>query len=128
MTAISEATSLGSKDLMKLVTFRLPHRSEDRVGLLVEDHVIDLMVVAPRLEFRSMLALIEAGPAVWEHARSFVETPSGRGRVPLAQVQLRAPIPVPTQFRDSMCFHQHIRQCSISIARRRARESGVPGQ
>jgi 2-keto-4-pentenoate hydratase/2-oxohepta-3-ene-1,7-dioic acid hydratase in catechol pathway len=111
---------------MKLVTFRTKYLAEDRLGLIRDDHVIDVLAASPRVEFSSMVALIEAGPAVWAHARACLGTSSTRNTIQLADVELRAPIPVPPQFRDSMCFHQHIRQASFSIARRNARESGSP--
>jgi 2-keto-4-pentenoate hydratase/2-oxohepta-3-ene-1,7-dioic acid hydratase in catechol pathway len=111
---------------MKLVTFRAPHAGEDRLGLLREDHIIDVFAVKPRKEFRSMLALIEAGPSAWEEVRACLDEPQSRASVAITRAQLRAPIPLPPQFRDSMCFHQHIRQASIGVARRTARESGLP--
>lgn len=111
---------------MKLVTFRRKGSEEDRLGLMRENHIIDLMEVQPREEFRSMLALIEAGPSAWDEARKCLGVSIGKGTLALADAKLRAPIPVPPQFRDSMCFHQHIRQSSIGVARRRARESGSP--
>jgi 2-keto-4-pentenoate hydratase/2-oxohepta-3-ene-1,7-dioic acid hydratase in catechol pathway len=109
---------------MKLVTFCRKGAGEERVGLMREDHIVDLLAVMPRPEFSTMLALINAGPRAWHEAEKCLETSAAKGAVALADVQLRAPIPVPPQFRDSMCFHQHIRQGAISIARRLARESG----
>ena len=111
---------------MKLVTFRTKYRAEDRLGLLRDDHIVDLLAVASRVEFTSMLALIEAGPSAWDHARACLGAGSSANSVPLADAELRAPIPIPPQFRDSMCFHKHIRQASFSIARRNARDSGSP--
>lgn len=109
---------------MKLVTFRKQVAGDDRLGLIRDNHVLDLLAVAPRPEFSSMLALIHAGPRVWEEAQRCLTASAAEATVPFADVHLRAPIPVPPQFRDSMCFHQHIRQGAISIARRLARESG----
>jgi 2-keto-4-pentenoate hydratase/2-oxohepta-3-ene-1,7-dioic acid hydratase in catechol pathway len=54
-----------------------------------------------------MLALIEAGDEGLQAARhSAMEAEV----VSLADVRLRAPLPVPVQMRDALCFEEHLRQ------------------
>jgi len=83
---------------MKLATFthpKDPARSKGtRIGVVVDDRVVDLSKAAPDLP-REMLALLEAGPPALEAARRAVE---GVPRLPLAEVTLEAPIRRPPKF------------------------------
>ena len=109
---------------MKLVTFE--HGvGEARLGAIVEGGVLDLSA-SGEPAFAAMLALIQAGPGAWAVARARIERRSGPIHA-LAECRLRAPLPRPEQIRDSMSFHQHIKQASFAIARRMAREAGKPG-
>jgi 2-keto-4-pentenoate hydratase/2-oxohepta-3-ene-1,7-dioic acid hydratase in catechol pathway len=77
---------------MKLVTFT--HDGRTRVGLAREDDVVDLSVPAPDLP-TDMLALLEAGPAAMETARSALDS---KATLPLGDVKLEAPIARPPKF------------------------------
>lgn len=71
---------------MKLVTYR--HSGVERVGAVREDGVVDLSGLAP-----SMLALIDGGPQLLASARDHVA--AAGATMPLAEVELLAPIPRP---------------------------------
>ena len=75
---------------MKLVTFT--HTGSTRVGVVVEEGVIDLAVAAPDLP-REMSAFLAAGSGAIEKARS-VSGPV----LPLRSVTLEAPILRPPKF------------------------------
>lgn len=62
--------------------------------------------------FASMLALIEADDAGLEQARSLLAQHGGDAKswVAIADVELLAPLPRPTQMRDAMSYATHIRQ------------------
>jgi 2-keto-4-pentenoate hydratase/2-oxohepta-3-ene-1,7-dioic acid hydratase in catechol pathway len=89
---------------MKLVTFLGPDGRE-APGVLREDGAT-LVDLSPH--FADMLALIDAGPAGLERAEAARR--SAQATLPLAEVRLRAPVPVPRQVRDCMVFETHIVQ------------------
>jgi 2-keto-4-pentenoate hydratase/2-oxohepta-3-ene-1,7-dioic acid hydratase in catechol pathway len=95
---------------MKLVTFQGQDRF-DRVGALSADNdaVIDLSE-----HFPSMLALIDGGHEAIEKARNAAA--DGKVRIPRAELNLRAPIPVPRQIRDAMLFEKHLLQATRQAA------------
>jgi 2-keto-4-pentenoate hydratase/2-oxohepta-3-ene-1,7-dioic acid hydratase in catechol pathway len=113
---------------MKLVTFRTAQGdATDRLGaLLGEDQVLDLTAAGAAPAFGSMLALIEAGEPAWAQARELTAASPARHRLARTEVRLRAPLPLPPQMRDSMSFHLHIKQSSLSRARSVALASGDP--
>lgn len=78
---------------MKLATFT--HQGTTRIGVVDADAVVDLAAAAPELP-HEMVALLEAGAPALQVARDAVE--SGRGRIPLADVRLEAPIARPPKF------------------------------
>lgn len=83
------------------------------LGVLRDDGgAIDITAANPAAAFTSLSALIEAGSA----ALHVVERIVVHSTVPVAAGTYRvaAPIPRPTQFRDSMCFFQHIEQCATA--------------
>jgi len=94
---------------MKLVTFTTQD-SPDQVGVLVnnDQHVVNVTAAEPdRPDLRSMQALIEAGAAGLDVVRELLER--GGPRLPLADVRLRPPVPVPAQLRDCLCFEKHLK-------------------
>jgi len=72
---------------MRLVTFS--HENQQRVGVVVEDHVADVTHVAP-----TMLALVEGGEAALESVRRNLEHAT---TYPLHGLTLLAPFPKPTK-------------------------------
>lgn len=78
---------------MKLVTFT--SQDATRVGVVVDEAVVDLAAAAPALP-REMCAFLAAGPSALAAARAASD---GRGsRLPLASVRLEAPVPRPRKF------------------------------
>ncbi len=77
---------------MKLATFE--HQGRERVGVIVDDAVVDLSSAAPELP-TDMTGLLAAGPSALEAAQAAAE---GGARTPLAEVRLRAPVPRPQKF------------------------------
>ena len=78
---------------MKLVTFT--HSQRTRIGVAVDEMVVDLSQCAPELP-HTMLEFLEAGAAAMETARSV--SAGTTGRIPLADVRLEAPVPNPRKF------------------------------
>jgi len=109
---------------MRLVTFR--RDSTDRLGALVGTRqVLGLVDAARRLGrdatcLASMQSLIDAGPSAWAEAREIVAAAPDDCLVEEAQVRLLAPLPVPAQIRDFMCFEQHVVQAFGAAFRMRA--------
>jgi 2-keto-4-pentenoate hydratase/2-oxohepta-3-ene-1,7-dioic acid hydratase in catechol pathway len=109
---------------MKLVTYDDGHT--DRLGAMLPDGgLVDLAAAAAdggvaAGPFGSMLALIEAGPAAWGLARELVGSPPASARREAEQCRLRAPLPVPPQIRDFMCFEKHVIQAFGAGLRMRA--------
>ena len=78
---------------MKLCTFE--RAGATRVGVVVNDEIVDLSQAAPELP-REMTALLAAGPAAREAAASAASR--AKSRIPLAAVRLAAPILRPPKF------------------------------
>jgi len=77
---------------MKLATFS--HDNRTRIGVVVDDDVVDLSEAAPELP-RDMIAFLEAGPPAMEDARRAI---ASGPRIPLTEVKLEAPIARPPKF------------------------------
>jgi 2-keto-4-pentenoate hydratase/2-oxohepta-3-ene-1,7-dioic acid hydratase in catechol pathway len=104
---------------MRLVTFNQANRGA-RVGALVDGDrsVVDLQLAAersarPAQNFRTMLALIDSGERALDDARAVLDRAVSAGIddavVPRTEVELLAPVPVPRQMRDFLCFEEHLR-------------------
>jgi len=78
---------------MKLATFT--HDGVSRIGLVVDDEIVDLAAAAPELP-HEMTALLAEGPAALERARAGLR--SGSPRLPLSAVKLEAPVLRPPKF------------------------------
>jgi 2-keto-4-pentenoate hydratase/2-oxohepta-3-ene-1,7-dioic acid hydratase in catechol pathway len=95
---------------MKLIMIRMRASDNSHLGVLLDDQsAIDITLANPNPVFASILSLIEAGDDALDEVRRIVEISASR--LTPDQFELTAPIPRPTQFRDSMCFFQHIEQC-----------------
>jgi len=109
---------------MRLVTY--DDGRADRLGAeLGQGRLLDLAAAADASAvtarpFASMLALIEAGPVAWERARDLVARPPAGALRDLDGVRLRAPLPLPPQIRDFMCFEKHVIQAFAAAFRLRA--------
>jgi fumarylacetoacetate (FAA) hydrolase len=90
---------------MKLVTYSTFAKSH-QPGLLVDDAVYPI-------PFASMLDLIAAGEKGLARARRAAE---GK-RIPLADVQLHAPVARPPTLRDAYAFEQHVKAANANRGR-----------
>lgn len=98
---------------MKFIMMYTRDAESAHLGVLREDgSAIDISAMNPAPEFASLLNLIEAGDDALAEVRSMVA--NAVNSLPQSDYQLAAPIPRPTQFRDSMCFFQHIEQCATA--------------
>jgi 2-keto-4-pentenoate hydratase/2-oxohepta-3-ene-1,7-dioic acid hydratase in catechol pathway len=78
---------------MKLITYQ--HHKQTYIGAVLDEVVVDLTAVAPTL-----LALIKQGPDGLQRAKTVIN--NATQTIPLAEVKLLAPIPVPE--RNIMCL------------------------
>jgi 2-keto-4-pentenoate hydratase/2-oxohepta-3-ene-1,7-dioic acid hydratase in catechol pathway len=89
---------------MKLVTFS--HRGRVAIGKLTNHQIIDLQATDASLP-TTMLALLQGGPAMMDRVR--VLEPERAVTVPLADVQLLAPVPNPgTYLAIGMNYSKHV--------------------
>jgi 2-keto-4-pentenoate hydratase/2-oxohepta-3-ene-1,7-dioic acid hydratase in catechol pathway len=104
---------LGRK-IMRLVTFAAANAQHLGALIAQDSQIVDLRQAhgdaAPALA--SMQALIEAGDPGLALARQAVDAAqrSGKGVLPAKEVRLLAPLPVPAQMRDFLCFEKHLIQ------------------
>jgi len=117
---------------MKLVTYLHPQASAPRIGALTADlnEVVDLAASAEALGeapgmLASMLDLIESGDPGLTVATAALEHGSKPRnhtlRRPMAGLQLRSPVPRPTQMRDFLSFERHVQGCRTTRFKHRTR-------
>lgn len=91
---------------MKLVTFS--QRGRTSIGKVVGTQIIDLPASDPALP-RTMLELLQAGPAAMERARAV--TRERAVTVPLADVRLESPVTNPSKFLAiGMNYRKHVQE------------------
>jgi 2-keto-4-pentenoate hydratase/2-oxohepta-3-ene-1,7-dioic acid hydratase in catechol pathway len=78
---------------MKLATFT--QHGSTRVGVVVENSIVDLAAAAPELP-RDMCGLLGAGSGAMDRVRAAAA--AGQHQIPLAQVKLEAPVMHPPEF------------------------------
>lgn len=92
---------------MKLVTFKRAPEAGDEIGAMQGDGTVAVLAPASDPAFASMLALIEGGEAAIAAANQAI---SSAERLPYGKIIICAPLPRPTQMRDTIGFEKHIRQ------------------
>ncbi|EKT4559128.1 fumarylacetoacetate hydrolase family protein [Pseudomonas asiatica] len=118
---------------MRLVTYT-DAQGVDRAGALLDQdrHVLDLHTAYRVQQGRespalgSILALVEAGEAALDLARSLVAKAPAAAVLERTGVKLRAPIQPPPQMRDCSCFELHLRQSFAAARRARALRTDDP--
>ena len=107
---------------MKLVTIEV-HFGARHIGALLADGAtcVDFTAADAAPHLRSMLDLIDGGPAASDDARRLLA--AAPNRTALSTVRLLAPVPEPRQMRDFLSFEQHVRQ-----ARANRHLLGIAGQ
>jgi 2-keto-4-pentenoate hydratase/2-oxohepta-3-ene-1,7-dioic acid hydratase in catechol pathway len=117
---------------MRLVTFDAS--GVQRVGALTDGdrRIVDFLAARSDAgaAFISMQALIEAGPSALERARDIAAKAQrdGGGMIETKAVKLLAPLPMPPQLRDFLCFEKHLIQAFTQILRIRAAASPDPAK
>ena len=91
---------------MKLVTFRSGD-ADPHIGVLLagEDSIADLTAEGSP-HFADMIALMRGGDRALDAARELAARPNRV--VAASQVRLLAPVPVPAQVFDCLCFEEHL--------------------
>lgn len=116
---------------MKLVTYE--RKGKPRAGALVDGDrkIIDLASAHKEVfgkrypPFVSVQALIEGGDDALERAYKTVKK-GGKSAFNRKDVRLLAPIPVPAQIRDCLCFETHLKQAFEAARRVRANATPDP--
>ncbi|MDN2581485.1 fumarylacetoacetate hydrolase family protein [Aquibium sp. ELW1220] len=96
-----------------------------------EDRLLDLAHAA-RLAgmdgsaFASMQAVIDAGPAGLDAARSLLAAPPGEALMAEASVVFRAPLPRPVRMRDCLAFEAHLRNAYDQAEKRMGKRFEIP--
>jgi 2-keto-4-pentenoate hydratase/2-oxohepta-3-ene-1,7-dioic acid hydratase in catechol pathway len=105
---------------MRYVTFSLPADSTPRLGALRGNRVLDLSVNGGP---PSLLALIQAGPALWQRAAAVAEAMGDAGHQ-LDAVRLHAPIPRP--LKNVFCLGLNYAAHAKESAAARNKETKIP--
>jgi 2-keto-4-pentenoate hydratase/2-oxohepta-3-ene-1,7-dioic acid hydratase in catechol pathway len=96
---------------MKLVTFEMSDGGQHIGAITSDEATISDFTATGNPRFHDMLALMDGGDAALEEARYLTETP--RATVETAAIQLLAPVPIPRQIFDCLCFEQHFLQARL---------------
>ncbi|MFH1795289.1 MAG: fumarylacetoacetate hydrolase family protein [Pseudomonadota bacterium] len=116
---------------MKLVTYE--RKGKPRAGALVDGDrkIVDLADAHKEAfgktypAFASVQAMIEAGDAALDRAYETVKK-GRKGAFARKDVRLLAPVPVPVQMRDCLCFETHLKQSFAAARRVRANATADP--
>jgi 2-keto-4-pentenoate hydratase/2-oxohepta-3-ene-1,7-dioic acid hydratase in catechol pathway len=109
---------------MRLVTYRASVESEGRLGVLVDDLVIDVAILGARANVplpSRMLDFIDLGPVALIELTALLEEARGRwpvgGALPLTNVTLLAPIPRPRKniFGIGLNYVEHVAESAKSL-------------
>ena len=121
------------KRSMRLVTFTVGN-SPPRTGAFVDGDrkVLDLQAAygrtyhgaSPLLE--TMMHIIEAGDEALDTIGQLLKLPAGAATFKREEVRLLAPVPVPAQMRDFLCFEKHLQQAFSAVAKLRGTEARIP--
>lgn len=113
---------------MKLVTF--DYQGQQRLGALKGEAVLDVNAAETAATgtanpaFASMVALIEAGPDALARVAALIEGAADGAWLQPGSYRLLAPLPLPPQMRDSLCFEKHLRQAMVGMTKLRAEMAG----
>jgi 2-keto-4-pentenoate hydratase/2-oxohepta-3-ene-1,7-dioic acid hydratase in catechol pathway len=96
---------------MRVVTFR--HETEERLGFLVDDQVVDPKRVADQAgeaAYDSAIAFIRAGEEAWRAADRLIAGAPPAARLALAEVTLAAPMRPSTLLCSGSNYRDHTRK------------------
>lgn len=116
---------------MKLVTYE--RKGKQRAGALVDGDrkIVDLADAHKEAfgksysAFGSVQAMIEGGDEALDRAYDTVKK-GKKGAISRKDVRLLAPVPVPVQMRDCLCFELHLKQSFAAVRRIRANMTPDP--
>lgn len=99
---------------MRLISFE--QDGVIRVGAWINQDriIVDLARATATPAFASMQALIDAGERAWDEARAIVFRAPEEALIETADIRLLAPLPVPAQIRDFLCFEEHLLNSSAA--------------
>lgn len=109
---------------MRLVTYRASVETEGRLGVLVDDLVVDVAVLGARAGVplpSRMLDFIDLGPVALTELKALLEEAKGRwpvgGALPVSNVTLLAPIPRPRKniFGIGLNYVEHVAESAKSL-------------
>lgn len=117
---------------MKLVTYE--RKGKQRAGALVsgDKKIVDLADAYKDINgkaykpFASVLAMIEGGDEALDTAKKTLKKAGTKNAIDLKTVTLLAPVPVPPQMRDTLCFETHLKQSFAAARRVRANATPDP--
>ena len=116
---------------MKLATFAGPSEGP-ALGVVDGPSVVAMQAAHERLrgghsrDLESMLALIQGGQEALELAGELAREAPGECRHGLAEVRLLAPLPVPSQIRDFLCFEEHLKNSFAQAAKLTGEQREIP--
>lgn len=121
------------KHPVRLVTFTVGN-SPARVGALVDGDasVVDLQAAHGRAYngasplLHSMMHVIEGGAEALGLIGELLKARSPSVLLGRAEVKLLAPVPLPPQMRDFLCFEKHLQQAFGAVAKLRGTEARIP--
>ena len=105
---------------MRLVTFERNGQRSLGAWTDADRRILDLtqMAALARTDqaaaFSGMMALIEAGEGALDLARGWIERPREDAMVETRDVVVLAPLPLPAQIRDFLCFEEHLLKSSAA--------------
>jgi 2-keto-4-pentenoate hydratase/2-oxohepta-3-ene-1,7-dioic acid hydratase in catechol pathway len=109
---------------MRLVTYRASVEAEARMGVIVDDLVIDVATLGARASVplpSRMLDFIDLGPVALSELKALIGEAGGRwpvgGALPLSNVTLLAPIPRPRKniFGIGLNYVEHVAESAKSL-------------
>ena len=108
---------------MKLVTYEKDGKR--RAGALVEGDrkIVDLAFAhadsfgEDYAAFGTVLSMIEAGDAALDRAYETLKKADSKSAIDRSSVKLLAPVPIPPQIRDCLCFELHLKQSFNAVRR-----------
>lgn len=92
---------------MKLVTFSFGESKDTGIGVVLNDHVLDLTLASKNVIPQDMLKFIEGGDKFFNLARDIVKKPEKSFQYSLKDVRIKAPILNPPSIRDFFAFEEH---------------------
>jgi 2-keto-4-pentenoate hydratase/2-oxohepta-3-ene-1,7-dioic acid hydratase in catechol pathway len=108
---------------MRLAT--CSYQGDVHTGVVIDDSIVvpSIIVDWPQ-EFNSVWAILQAGPVVWERLAQAVSAIPANLRLPLNEVELKAPIPRPAK--NIMCLGLNYEEHAKESFEARGRRAEIP--